>query len=94
MPRSGIRVVMDLAWQLESEGQKVIHLQVGQPDFESPSHAVAASIESLRRGETSILRTAGSTSFAMPSPGATRLRIQMLLRRETTFCAPMVQCLA
>ena len=32
LPRSGIREIMDLAWQVEKEGE-VIHLEVGQPDF-------------------------------------------------------------
>ena len=44
MPRSGIRTLMEAAWKLErEENKKVIHLEVGQPDLESPASVMEAA---------------------------------------------------
>ena len=46
MPRSGIREVMDL-----TAGQPdVIHLEVGQPDFRTPTHIVEAAVRAAEGG--------------------------------------------
>ena len=38
------------AKKLESEGKKIIHLSLGQPDFKSPKHAVEAAKKALDDG--------------------------------------------
>ena len=38
------------AKKLESEGKKIIHLSLGQPDFKSPSHVVEATKKALDEG--------------------------------------------
>jgi aspartate aminotransferase len=48
MKRSGIREIMDLAWA--SPG--VLHLEVGQPDFETPAHIVEAAVWAAANGYT------------------------------------------
>lgn len=48
MPRSGIRVVMDLAWELGD----VLHLEVGEPDFPTPDPVVEAAVAAARGGFT------------------------------------------
>ncbi len=58
LPRSGIREVMDLAWQLEKTGP-VIHLEVGQPDFPTPGHIVEATCRYAREGHTKYVPNAG-----------------------------------
>lgn len=47
--------VMDLlakAKQMQTEGRDVIHLEVGEPDFSTPSPIVEAGIEALKQGKT------------------------------------------
>eukprot|EP01052_Picozoa_sp_SAG31_P020601 SAG31_NODE_1557_length_7884_cov_69.027357_4_plen_428_part_00 len=54
MPRSGIRDVMDAAWSLERRlgpDDRLIHLEVGQPDFSPPETVLAATAAALRRRE-------------------------------------------
>lgn len=46
-----IRVVAERARELESEGQDVIHLEIGEPDFITPSHIIEATQEALGKGE-------------------------------------------
>jgi len=58
IPRSGIREVMDLAIAAEKDGP-VIHLEVGQPDFATPSHIVEATCRAVREGHTRYIPTAG-----------------------------------
>lgn len=58
LPRSGIREVMDLAWQVEKTGP-VIHLEVGQPDFPTPAHIVEATCRYAREGHTKYVPNAG-----------------------------------
>jgi aspartate/methionine/tyrosine aminotransferase len=47
--------VMDLlarARRLESEGRSIIHMEIGEPDFETPAPVVAAGQRALAAGET------------------------------------------
>ncbi|MGI9591242.1 MAG: aminotransferase class I/II-fold pyridoxal phosphate-dependent enzyme, partial [Myxococcota bacterium] len=44
--------VMERAFALEAEGQRIVHLEVGEPDFPPPPAAVAACVAALEAGET------------------------------------------
>ena len=44
--------VLAKARRLEAEGMDVIHLEIGEPDFDTPPNIVASGIEALKRGET------------------------------------------
>lgn len=47
---SGIRAVFDKANQLESEGKKVVHLELGRLDFDTPQHIKDAAKKALDEG--------------------------------------------
>jgi aspartate aminotransferase/aminotransferase len=55
MRRSGIREIMDLAAGLPD----VLHLEVGEPDFATPSHIVEAAVAAARAGFTHYTPNAG-----------------------------------
>ena len=55
MPVSRIREIMDLAW----EDPEAIHLEVGEPDFPTPSHIIEAAHEAARAGHTRYAPNAG-----------------------------------
>jgi aspartate aminotransferase len=44
--------VLAKARALESTGRKVVHLEIGEPDFDTPAHIVEAAAEALREGFT------------------------------------------
>jgi aspartate/methionine/tyrosine aminotransferase len=44
--------VLARARALEAQGRKVVHLEIGEPDFDTPSHIVEAAAEALRSGFT------------------------------------------
>jgi len=56
--------VLARARALERQGRSVIHLEIGEPDFDTPAHIVEAAIKALRDGHT----------HYTPSPGIPELR--------------------
>lgn len=52
IPPSGTLKMFELANRLESEGRRIFHFQVGQPDFPTPDNIVKAGIEALKQGFT------------------------------------------
>jgi aspartate/methionine/tyrosine aminotransferase len=56
--------VLARAQALEASGNKIIHLEIGEPDFPTPPHIVEAAVEALRAGRT----------HYVPAPGIPVLR--------------------
>ena len=44
---------------LEAQGREIIHLEIGEPDFDTPSHIIEAGCRALREGHTHYTPTAG-----------------------------------
>ncbi len=51
--------VLARAKALEAQGKSVIHLEIGEPDFDTPSNIVDAGVEALRSGATHYGPSAG-----------------------------------
>ncbi len=51
--------VLAHARELEQQGRDVIHLEIGEPDFETPEHVARAGVEAILAGETHYCQTAG-----------------------------------
>jgi aspartate/methionine/tyrosine aminotransferase len=56
--------VLARARALEREGVDIVHLEIGEPDFPTPPHVIAAAEAAMRRGETGYC----------PAPGIPELR--------------------
>ena len=56
--------VLAKARALEAQGQEIIHLEIGEPDFDTPQHIIEAGVEALRQGYT----------HYGPTPGLPELR--------------------
>jgi aspartate/methionine/tyrosine aminotransferase len=56
--------VLARARKLEAEGKKIIHLQIGEPDFTTPKNICDAAIRSIQNGDT----------HYTPAPGIMELR--------------------
>jgi aspartate aminotransferase len=56
--------VLARAKALEASGRRVIHLEIGEPDFATPGHIVEAGMRALRDGHT----------HYCPAPGLPKLR--------------------
>jgi aspartate/methionine/tyrosine aminotransferase len=51
--------VMERAQQMERNGEHIIHLEVGEPDFDTPKNIVQAGKAALERGETHYTHSLG-----------------------------------
>jgi aspartate/methionine/tyrosine aminotransferase len=51
--------VLAQARDLERQGREIIHLEIGEPDFETPDHIKKAAVAALEAGETHYCPTAG-----------------------------------
>jgi len=51
--------VLARARELEREGRDVIHLEIGEPDFDTPRHVCEAAAEAMRAGHTHYCPSAG-----------------------------------
>jgi aspartate aminotransferase len=56
--------VLMKARNLESQGQTIIHLEIGEPDFDTPKHIIDAGVDALKNGFT----------HYGPTPGLPQLR--------------------
>jgi aspartate aminotransferase len=51
--------VLARAKEMEAQGRDVIHLEIGEPDFDTPAHITEAAVSALRAGETHYCPAAG-----------------------------------
>ena len=51
--------VLAKARALEAQGRKIIHLEIGEPDFDTPAHIKEAAAEALREGFTHYVAAPG-----------------------------------
>ena len=56
--------VLAKARRLEAEGMDVVHMEIGEPDFDTPSNIIEAGVDALRGGQT----------HYGPSPGIAEVR--------------------
>lgn len=59
IPFAGIRKVFEKATQLETKGEKVIHFEVGRPDFDTPDNIKQAAKSALDQGMVHYTPNAG-----------------------------------
>jgi aspartate aminotransferase len=54
---------LDRARQLEKQGKNMIHLEIGDPDFNTPHNVTMAAIRALGNGQTHYCSSLGDTDF-------------------------------
>ncbi len=59
IPPSSTFKVLNLAKELERQGKDIVHMEVGEPDFDTPAHVKRAAEEALARGMTKYTPSAG-----------------------------------
>ncbi len=55
--------VLAQAQSLEASGRKVVHLEIGEPDFPTPPHIVEAAVDALRAGQTHYVAAPGTVAL-------------------------------
>ncbi len=59
----GAYAVLAHAQALEAQGRRIIHLEIGQPDFPTPKNVSAAGIQAILEGQTKYTPPAGIFKF-------------------------------
>ncbi len=59
IPYSEIRKMLDAATELEKQGRKVVHMEIGRTDFDTPRHIKDAAIKALNDGKVHYCPNAG-----------------------------------
>jgi aspartate/methionine/tyrosine aminotransferase len=62
MSRLGTETAFEVlvkARALEAQGRDVVHLEIGEPDFDTPANIVGAAVDALRGGQTHYSPSAG-----------------------------------
>jgi aspartate/methionine/tyrosine aminotransferase len=62
MSRLGTETAFEVllkARALEAQGREIIHLEIGEPDFDTPANIVEAGVKALREGQTHYTPSAG-----------------------------------
>jgi len=83
--------VMDVlarAQALERAGRRVVHMEIGEPDFTAPAPVVEAGVKALRDGRTAYTATLGLESLRSAIAGHYRVFEDM----PKEFEGQAVQC--
>jgi aspartate aminotransferase len=59
----GAYAVLAQAQALEAQGRKIVHFEIGQPDFPTPANVSEAGIDAIRAGKTKYTPPAGIPQF-------------------------------
>lgn len=73
------------AKELEAKGKKLIHMEIGEPDFDTPNNVVWAAVKSLASGETHYTSSFGTPEF--------REAVQFATQRSRGFTPSLDQIL-
>lgn len=55
--------VLAKAQEMEKDGKNIIHLEIGDPDFDTPKNIVQAAINSLNKGNTHYVKSSGKDNL-------------------------------
>ncbi|MFT5500882.1 MAG: arginine:pyruvate transaminase [Woeseiaceae bacterium] len=91
-PRSRAWELTDRADQLEREGREIIHLGVGDPDFDTPTAIVDAAVDSLRRGRTHYSPIPGEVDLRTTIADITSNRYGLDIDTTQVCIFPGAQC--
>ena len=82
--------VLARAKALEAEGREIVHLEIGEPDFDTPSHITEAAVTALRGrlGRTTVPRP-GYRNCGRRSPPKSGARATSTSGRKTSSSSPV-----
>ena len=88
-------------WRLEKEGKKILHLDIGDPDFDTPKHIIEAAVKSLRSGDTHYDVAGGTRDFRKAIAKSVKKELGFLPEEEQILIGPspmliyfLLQCVA
>lgn len=80
--------ILDLAQKLERQGQEILHFELGEPDFDTPSNIIDAACNALTSGDTHYTSSMGLYDFRVVAQKATLHSRGFLPTLEQVLVAP------
>src|SRR5687767_6540886 len=74
--------VLSRAHALERAGRRVVHMEIGEPDFTAPTPVVEAGVRALREGRTAYTATLGLPELREAIASHYRSRLRTRVRQE------------
>lgn len=65
--------VLDKVHKLEQQGRSIIHFELGDPDFQTPSHIIESAYKSMKKGETHYTSSMGLYDMRLAAQEAVAL---------------------
>jgi len=59
MPSFGVMDILERAMAMEERGEDIVHLEIGEPDFDTPDVVKQAAITAIKKGETKYTHSLG-----------------------------------
>lgn len=91
MSRIGTESAFDVlarARNLEAQGRDIVHLQIGEPDFDTPAHVTEAGIQALRGGYTHYVPAVGIPQLRDAIAGHISESRGITVKRENVCVSP------
>ena len=85
MGRLGMETAFEVlakARALEAQGKDIVHLEIGEPDFDSPANVIDAGVESHPQGWTHYTPSAGLPALREALLMKSQSRVACRLRRK------------
>ena len=83
--------VLAKANKLASEGQNVINLGIGQPDFKTPEHIVEAGIKALKDGHHGYTQSTGIPNLREAVSNDIKKRHNQTISPDNIMIVPVVR---
>jgi aspartate/methionine/tyrosine aminotransferase len=83
-----VMALLARARELEAAGRSVIHMEIGEPDFDTPQPVIDAGIAALRRGHTHYTPAVGLTALRERIAGFYRERYRVTVEPERIIITP------
>lgn len=83
-----VMALLQRAKQLEQQGIDVIHMEIGEPDFPTPSNIINAGIQHIRTGAVKYTPAAGLSELRSEIAGYYRSRYRVSVADERIFITP------
>jgi aspartate/methionine/tyrosine aminotransferase len=80
--------VLAKARALEAQGREIVHLEIGEPDFDTPPSIVSAGVAALERGETHYTPSAGIPELRAEIARSLRVRRGLAVDASQVIVAP------
>lgn len=80
--------LLDRVKQLEEQGEKIIHFEIGDPDFDTPENISDAAIKAIKNGHTHYSSAYGLTEFRKKISETTKISRKFLPDLEQILVTP------